>query len=104
MLSNGKVVAVGQGEAVITASIGEATSSVTITVTGEQPGESGLTGVSLDRYTLTLYAGEEAEQLTATLKPEGHRSDHPLDVQQPDRRHRQSGRQRSRRFLRALPS
>lgn len=71
VLSNGKVVAVGQGEAVITASIGEAASSVTITVTGEQPGESGLTGVSLDRYTLTLYAGEEAEQLTATLKPEG---------------------------------
>lgn len=71
VLSNGKVVAVGQGEAVISASIGEATSSVTITVTGEQPGESGLTGVSLDRYTLTLYAGEEAEQLTATLKPEG---------------------------------
>lgn len=71
VLSNGKVVAVGHGEAVITASIGECTSSVTITVTGEQPGESGLTGVSLDRYTLTLYAGEEAEQLTATLKPEG---------------------------------
>ena len=71
VLSNGKGVAVGQGEAVITASIGEATSSVTITVTGEQPGESGLTGVSLDRYTLTLYAGEDAEQLTATLKPEG---------------------------------
>ncbi len=71
VLSNGKVVAVGQGEAVITASIGEATSSVTITVTGEQPSESDLTGVSLDRYTLTLYAGEEAEQLTATLKPEG---------------------------------
>lgn len=71
VLSNGKVVAVGQGEAVITASIGEATSSVTITVTGEQPGESSLTGVSLDRYTLTLYAGEDAEQLTATLKPEG---------------------------------
>lgn len=71
VLSNGKVVAVGQGEAVITASVGECTSSVTITVTGEQPGDSGLTGVSLDRYTLTLYAGEEAEQLTATLKPEG---------------------------------
>ncbi len=71
VLSNGKVIAVGEGEAVITASIGEATSSVTITVTGEQPGESSLTGVSLDRYTLTLYAGEEAEQLTATLKPEG---------------------------------
>lgn len=71
VLSNGKVVAVGQGEAVITASVGECTSSVTITVTGEQPGESGLSGVSLDRYTLTLYAGEEAEQLTATLKPEG---------------------------------
>lgn len=71
VLSNGKVVAVGQGEAVITASIGEASASVTITVTGEQPGESDLTGVSLDRYTLTLYAGEEAEQLTATLKPEG---------------------------------
>lgn len=71
VLSNGKVVAVGQGEAVITARVGECTSSVTITVTGEQPGESGLTGVSLDRYTLTLYAGEEAEQLTATLKPEG---------------------------------
>lgn len=74
VLSNGKVVAVGQGEAVITASVGECTSSVTITVTGEQPGESGLTGVSLDRYTLTLYAGEEAEQLTATLKPEGTES------------------------------
>lgn len=71
VLSNGKVVAVGQGEAVITASIGEASASVTITVTGEQPGESDLTGVSLDRYTLTLHAGEEAEQLTATLKPEG---------------------------------
>ena len=71
VLSNGKIIAVGQGEAVITASIGEATSSVTITVTGGQPGESGLTGVSLDRYTLTIYAGEEAEQLTATLKPEG---------------------------------
>lgn len=71
VLSNGKVVAVGQGEAVITASVGECTSFVTINVTGEQPGESGLTGVSLDRYTLTLYAGEEAEQLTATLKPEG---------------------------------
>ncbi len=37
----------------------------------QQPGESGLTGVSLDRYTPTLYAGEDAEQLTATLKPEG---------------------------------
>lgn len=71
VLSNGKVVAVGQGEAVITASVGECTSSVTITVTGEQPSESDLTGVSLDRYTLTLYAGEEAEQLTVTLKPEG---------------------------------
>lgn len=71
VLSNGKVAAVGQGEAVITASVGECTSSVTITVTGEQPGESGLTGVSLDCYTLTLYAGEEAEQLTATLKSEG---------------------------------
>lgn len=34
VLSNGKVVAVGQGEAVITASVGECTSSVTITVTG----------------------------------------------------------------------
>ena len=33
VLSNGKVVAVGQGEAVITASVGECTSSVTITVT-----------------------------------------------------------------------
>ena len=46
VLSNGKVVAVGQGEAVITASIGEATSSVTITVTGEQPGEVGPVPVS----------------------------------------------------------
>lgn len=93
VLSNGKVVAVGQGEAVITASIGEATSSVTITVTGEQPGESGLTGVSLDRYTLTLYAGEEAEQLTATLKPEGTEATIRWTSSQPDRRHRQSGRQ-----------
>lgn len=71
VLSNGKIVAVGQGEAVITASIGSASASLPITVSAKQPSESDLTGVSLDRYTLTLYAGEEAEQLTATLKPEG---------------------------------
>lgn len=71
VLSNGMVAAVGQGKAVITASVGSASASLPITVSAKQPGESGLTGVSLDRYTLTLYAGEEAEQLTATLKPEG---------------------------------
>lgn len=71
VLSNGMVAAVGQGKAVITASVGSASASLPITVSAKQPSESGLTGVSLDRYTLTLYAGEEAEQLTATLKPEG---------------------------------
>lgn len=71
VLSNGMVAAVGQGKAVITASVGSASASLPITVSAEQPSESDLTGVSLDRYTLTLYAGEEAEQLTATLKPEG---------------------------------
>ena len=71
VLSNGMVAAVGQGKAVITASVGSASASLPITVSAKQPSESDLTGVSLDRYTLTLYAGEEAEQLTATLKPEG---------------------------------
>ena len=71
VLSNGMVAAVGQGKAVITASVGSASASLPITVSAKQPSEFGLTGVSLDRYTLTLYAGEEAEQLTATLKPEG---------------------------------
>ncbi len=37
VLSNGKVVAVGQVKRVITASVGECTSSVTITVTGNSP-------------------------------------------------------------------
>ena len=71
VLSNGMVAAVGQGKAVITASVGSASASLPITVSAKQPSEFDLTGVSLDRYTLTLYAGEEAEQLTATLKPEG---------------------------------
>ena len=70
VLSNGMVAAVGQGKAVITASVGSASASLPITVSAKQPSEFGLTGVSLDRYTLTLYAGEEAEQLTA-MKPEG---------------------------------
>lgn len=71
VLSNGMVAAVGQGKAVITASVGSASASLPITVSAKQPSEFDLTGVSLDRYTLTLYAGEDAEQLTATLKPEG---------------------------------
>ena len=64
--------------------------SVTITVTGEQPGESGpdrCLARPLHTDALRRRRGQTADRDAETR---GNRSSNPLDVQQPDRRHRQS--------------
>lgn len=67
--STGKVTAVGQGTAsIIAATDSGVSASVTIAVTAAAPVKK-VTGVSLDQYDLTLYMGEEAAQLTATVTP-----------------------------------
>ncbi len=65
----GKVTAVGQGSATVTAATDSgASDSVTITVTAA-PEKKKVTGVQLDDYDLTLYMNEEGAQLTATVTP-----------------------------------
>ena len=59
----GTMEALSAGTAVVTATCGTMTASVTITVSAVQP-----TGVTLDITTATLYEGE-ALQLTATVQP-----------------------------------
>lgn len=67
--STGKVTAVGQGSATVTATTDSGVSgSVTIAVTAA-PEKKKVTGVQLDDYDLTMYMGEEDAQLTATVTP-----------------------------------
>lgn len=75
-VTSGKVTAVGNGSATITATdISGATISVTITVT-DAPAKPIVTGLTLDDYDLTLYMGEGDGQLTATVSP----ADSPVTV------------------------
>ena len=67
----GKVVAVGEGTAVITASVAAGSDSVTIKVAPAQLTEDEITGVELNEYALTMYMGEGTQKLTATVLPEG---------------------------------
>ena len=65
----GKVTAVGDGTATITATAASgASASVTITVT-DAPAKPEVTGLTLDRYDMTLYMGEAGGKLTATVAP-----------------------------------
>jgi len=73
---SGKVTAVGDGSAVITASTSNGMStSVTIAVS-EAPAKPIVTGIKLDDYDMTLYMGEGDGQLTATVSP----ADSPVAV------------------------
>lgn len=71
VLPGGKVVAVGEGSATITATAGELSDEVTIAVTPTAPTESQISSVTLDQYSLTLYMGETSQKLTAAVLPEG---------------------------------
>ncbi|MBR5537768.1 MAG: Ig-like domain-containing protein [Clostridia bacterium] len=67
----GKVIAVGDGTATITATAASGVSaSVTITVT-DAPAKPEVTGLTLDRYDMTLYMGEAGGKLTAAVAPAG---------------------------------
>ena len=68
--SNGKVTAVAEGTATITAKAGEQTAECAVTVTAAV----ALTGISLGKETLSLAEGK-SETLTATLEPEGAKAD-----------------------------
>ena len=68
--SNGKVTAVAEGTATITAKAGDQTAECAVTVTAAV----ALTGISLDKETLSLAEGK-SETLTATLEPEGAKAD-----------------------------
>lgn len=65
----GRVTAVGDGTATITATTDSGVSdSVEITVT-DAPEKKTVTGITLDDYDLTLYLNEEPVRLTATVTP-----------------------------------
>lgn len=61
--ADGKVTALGNGEATVTATAGEQTDTVTITVV------TPASGIELDTQKLTLYKGDDASKLTATVLP-----------------------------------
>lgn len=65
----GKVVAVGEGSATITATAGELSDEVTIAVPPAAPTVNELRSLTLDAYSLTLYMGEESQKLTAATQP-----------------------------------
>lgn len=69
--ANGKVTAVANGTAVITASTvdGGFTAQCTVTVSEDKPEVVAVENVSLDKKTLTVEIGE-SEKLTATVKPD----------------------------------
>ena len=61
--ADGLVTALANGEATITATAGEQTASVAITVV------TPAAGIELDAEALTLYVGDEPSQLEATVLP-----------------------------------
>lgn len=67
----GKVVAVGEGSATVTATAGGKSASVTIQTKAAAPTVSQISSMTLDQYALTLYVGEEGQKLTATVLPKG---------------------------------
>ena len=69
---NGKVTAVGVGEATITVTTedGGKTATCTVTVNAKPDTPTAVTGVTLDRATLTFTIGDAAQTLTATVAPE----------------------------------
>lgn len=69
VLGNGKLAAVGAGEATVTVSSGGCSQSFTVTVTGESGGSESVTSLKLDRYSMTVYCGEDPAFLTATAEP-----------------------------------
>ena len=64
---NGKISAVGVGEATITAKAGDKTATCKVTVTAAAV---AVTSVALDNTTLALTVGDAAVQLTATVAPD----------------------------------
>jgi uncharacterized protein YjdB len=66
--SKGVVTAVGNGEATITAAVGDVSDSVTIATTAA-PETVAVKSVRLSKTSMTLYAGESSQQLTATVSP-----------------------------------
>lgn len=67
--SDGTVSAISAGTAVISATVGEKSDSVTVTVSAAQPQNVPVASVSVSPETLTLEMGE-SKQLTATVLPE----------------------------------
>ncbi len=75
-VENGTVTAVGHGTATITATSAAdptktETATVTVTITGGGENPVPVTGVKLDKKTISLTAKGEQETLTATVEPEG---------------------------------
>ena len=66
--SNGKVTAVAEGTATITAKAGEQTATCAVTVVAKDADIVAVTGITLDKTTLSLEEGDE-ETLTATVLP-----------------------------------
>ena len=69
---NGKVTAVGVGEATITVTTedGGKTAACTVKVNAKPDTPTAVTGVTLDKATLTFTIGDAAQTLTATVAPE----------------------------------
>ena len=69
----GRVTAVGSGTSMITARVGDTSSTsdpITVTAAPETPQET-VSSIKLSEYSLKLYVGEPGKQLTATVLPEG---------------------------------
>lgn len=67
----GKAVAVGEGTATVTATVGALTDTQTVTVQPAAPTVEQITSLLLDRYAITMYLGEGTQKLTATVQPAG---------------------------------
>lgn len=68
--AGGRITAVGCGSATVHVTVGNVTAETeTITVTGASDDANTITGLTLSTYSLTLYLGEPAVSLTATLRP-----------------------------------
>lgn len=69
-VNNGLVTAVKAGTATITAAAGGVTAGCTVTVSEPPPVNVSVTGVNLDKTSLTMTAGGKTETLVATVLPE----------------------------------
>ena len=68
-VENGKITAVAEGTATITAKAGEQTATCAVTVVAKDADIVAVTGITLNKTTLSLEEGDE-ETLTATVLPE----------------------------------